>query len=209
MNFKAGRFLPPSNNVAAQPSLFQRGDPFARNQPFSVRQALSGGVPGAAPSTVANGATPETAGGGEIPGAFPLGAQVERILESAAGLLPGPTGQRTPTSLDALKLLQSQMEAEQGPPPDPRSPVNPAADILAQDAKAFLAGQANNPFITEEGKASLAAGSVPAFNQVNPAFYRYSSPTVVQALTGLYNQTGLFGPGDIPFFVNLFRPRGL
>lgn len=209
MNFQAGRYLPPSNNVAAQPSLFQRADPYARNQPFSPAQALGGGIPGVAPSTVANGAP----GGPQAlnePGAIPFESQIERMLQASAGLIPGPTGQPAPTSLDVLRMLQEQkFGVQEGPPPDPRSPVNPAADILTQDARAFLAGQGNNPFITDEGKAALKAGSVPAFNQVNPAFYRYSSPTVVQALTGLYNQTGLFGPGDIPFFVNLFRPRGL
>lgn len=204
MNFQAGRYLPPSNNTAAQPSLFQRSDPYARNQPFSPQQALGGGIPGVAPSTVAQGASPQT----QLPGTIPIESQVERMLGAAAGLMPGPTGKPTPTSLDALKLLQEHLPPP-GPPPDPGSPVVPNGDILAADARAFLAGQANNPFITPEGKAALKEGSVPAFNQVNPAFYRYSSPTVVQALTGLYNQTGLFGPGDIPFFVNLFRPRGI
>ncbi len=213
MNFTAGRYMPPSNNTAAQPSLFQRGDPYARNQPFSVRQALgSGGIPGASPSLLANSTAPgPQALGGELPGSIPIESQVERILGASAGLMPGPSGEPTPTSLDALRLLQEQKFGI-----DPSTPVSPtdggptvAASDLALAARALQPGVENNPFITPEGKKALARGGVPSFNQINPAFYRYSSPTVVQALQALYPMTQLFGPQDASFFANLFTPRGL
>lgn len=215
MNFTAGRYMPPSNNTAAQPSLFQRSDPYARNQPFSVRQALGEGIPGASPSLLANGTAPgpQTAGGagGAIPGDIPIGSQVERILQASAGLAPGPTGEPAPTALDALRLLQEQKFGI-----DPSTPVSPtdgaptvAASDLALAAKKVFEGTEGNPFITPEGRKALERGGVPAFNQINPAFYRYSSPTLVQALQALYPMTQLFGPQDASFFANLFRPRGL
>ena len=212
MNFTAGRYLPPSKNAAAQPSLFQRTDPYARNQPFSVRQALGGNIPGAAPSAIANGVGPgPQAAGGQIPGEIPVESQVERILQASAGLMPGPTGEAAPTALDALRLLQEQKFGV----PDPSTPVSTtpgaptvAASDLALAARTVLEGVQGNPFITPEGKKALARGGVPAFNQINPAFYRYSSPTVIQALTALYPMTQLFSPEDPAFFANLFRPRG-
>lgn len=206
MNFTAGRYLPPSNNVAAQPSLFQRADPYARNQPFSVRQALGGTVPGAAPSTVANGAgQPQAQGQGTIPGDIPIQSQIQRILMEDAGLIPPATGAPESTSLDALLLMQKyQTEQEQGA----NTPIVGQSDLAAA-AKLVLEGVQGNPFITPAGKKALASGAVPQFNQINPAFYRYTTPSVVQALMGLYPMTGLFGPEDPAFMANIFRPRGL
>jgi hypothetical protein len=43
---------------------------------------------------------------------------------------------------------------------------------------------------------------------IQPAFYRYTSPVIQQALSGLYQSAGI-RPEEQEFFRNIWRPAGL
>lgn len=70
---------------------------------------------------------------------------------------------------------------------------------LAEAAKLVSRSVATNPFITPDAKEKLAQGRLPLLGDISPAFYRHTSPSIVQALQGLFLGTGLFTPEDLEF----------
>ena len=89
------------------------------------------------------------------------------------------------------------------PPPRP-----PATGALANAARRFSGSVATNPFITQPGRTDLTSGYLPNLSMINPAFWRYTSPVIQQALSGLYRSGGL-RLEDLDFIKNMWRPMGL
>ena len=85
--------------------------------------------------------------------------------------------------------------------------LNPNTDIrnTAQGMAGMFAG---NPFMSPEGLQQLQRGYVPTDQQVNPAFYRYTSPVIQQMLAGLRTSVG-YRPEDQAFTQQQFTPMGL
>ena len=90
---------------------------------------------------------------------------------------------------------------DDGTTPNPNQYVANAARLLGP----ALAG---NPFITPEGLARLRRGYAPLENEIMPAFYRYTSPVIQQALMGLRQSVG-YRPEEQTFTAEAFRPRSL
>ena len=54
----------------------------------------------------------------------------------------------------------------------------------------------------------MRAGYAPLEQGINPAFYRYTSPVIQQALMGLRQSVG-YRPEDAQFIAQQFTPGGL
>ena len=79
-------------------------------------------------------------------------------------------------------------------------------NALAEASKLIGGAVAGNPFINAAGQQSLAAGQVPQLNTIDPAFLRYTSPTITQMLQGLFQSGGVVRPEDFTFALNQWRP---
>ena len=169
-NFSAGRYMPPSKNTGAQPTMFQRSDPYARNMPQTARQALA-----ATPGVPAYGVSQVAALAGQPMAAY--GAQ------------PAPA-------------------APAAPPVAPAGTPAVGGNPLANAAQLFGGSVAGNPFIAQGGQQRLQQGLLPDLNQINPAFWRYTSPVIQQALQGLYRSAGV-RPEELEFTAQQWRPMGL
>ena len=90
---------------------------------------------------------------------------------------------------------------DDGTTPNPNQYVANAARLLGP----ALAG---NPFITPEGLARLRRGYAPLENEIQPAFYHYTSPVIQQALAGLRQSVG-YRPEEQQFTASQFQPRSL
>ncbi len=76
------------------------------------------------------------------------------------------------------------------------------------EASRLLAGALqNNPFISTEGLGQLQRGVAPLLNQIDPAFFRHTSPVIVKALVGLLQSFGI-RPEDLAFQQQAARPEG-
>ena len=134
--------------------------------------------------------------GGGIP---PVGTPEYDAWKAAGGTHPVPG--RWPIPIQ---------QTPEGPPGGSESKPSPKEDKnnpLAEAAKLLNGAVQGNPFIDAAGKKALQAGRLPLFNQINPAFYRYTSPVILQALQGLW-QSGGIRPEEQEFFANIFRPAG-
>ncbi len=76
------------------------------------------------------------------------------------------------------------------------------------EASKLLAGALqNNPFISPEGLGQLQRGVAPLLNQIDPAFFRHTSPVIVKSLLGLLQSFGV-RPEDVAFQQQAARPEG-
>ncbi len=188
MNFDQGRFIAPSNN-AAQQSLFSKNDPFA--------QAVAG------TGTAANQAP---AGVSSV-----LDVAVQQQQAQAPLIDPiqaGPLNLAPPDRRDA----PGEGSRARGANAELVKPVT-ALDImenpLGAAAQKLGAVLVNNPFISPKGRQALREGRVPQMNDLQPAFFRFTSPDNVQALQRLIQQADAAG-GTSPtestqeFFANIF-----
>ena len=198
MNFEKGRFLSPSNNAPAQ-SLFQRNDPFAQNVP-GVGTGASEAPAGV--SSVLDVALAQS-GAGVVDPIVAQPVVQAPALSTASDPRDDPTtaaGSFRPTG-DQLKLVQ---------------PVR-ALDILEnpKGAAAQVLGGVliNNPFISAKGRQALREGRVPQMNDLQPAFFRFTDPTVIAELQQLI--AAAQGSGESPsirsqeFFSNVFTAPSL
>lgn len=178
----------PSNNV--QP-VFGRVDPF-RRQPQGTTGPLNLGAGGGV-ATTAN----------EIPGDIGFKNIADRMLRASAGLMPGPTGEPTPTSLDALRVLQEGLGL-QAPSVDPAAGLAPADIEAAQLVGGAVAG---NPFIGQAGQQRLSQGLLPLFSDIQSGFFRQTDPLIVQQLLALF-QGRQIQPESVLSAIESGRPRG-
>lgn len=86
-------------------------------------------------------------------------------------------------------------------PPFQPKPVMDAAQLLG----GALAG---NPFITGGGLSQLEAGRAPLLSQIDPTLLSATSPTIIEALLGLYSAIGM-RPEDVQHTLQQFTPVGL
>lgn len=117
-----------------------------------------------------------------------------------------------PTSpTEAFMALQEgrPVEAQQALLRAAGLPDKPELDVLegslAVAAKELAPAVASNPFISSEAKEALAQGRLPLLGDISPAFYRHTSPTIVQILQGLFTSSGFIRPEDLAFETS-FRP---
>ena len=102
-------------------------------------------------------------------------------LEGLAGL--------SPEELEAVKQMNPNME-------------------IGNAARGMAGMFAGNPFISPEGLLQMQRGYAPTDQQINPAFYRYTSPVIQQMLAGL-RQSGGYRLEDQAHTQQQFTPAGL
>ncbi len=186
MNFDKGRFLQPSNNVGAQ-NLFQRDDPFAQNIPGVNGEASPAGVSSVLDVAIAQAGQP-TAVGEPVQTAPINFAPPDRRDAPGEGFRPRGANAELVKPVTALDIVTNPIGA------------------AAQELGAVLV---NNPFISPKGRQALREGRVPQMNDLQPAFFRFTSPDNVAALQGLIQQAdsaGGTGPTQSTqeFFANIF-----
>ena len=190
MNFDQGRFVGASNN-AAQQSLFSNNDPFAK------AVAGVGTSTSEAPAGVSSVLDVAIAQGG---------AQAPLVDPVQAAPIPASTDPRDDPSTVHGSFGPSGASAELVKPVTAldimENPIGAAAQKLGA---VFI----NNPFISAKGRQALREGRVPQMNDLQPAFFRFTSPENVQALQKLISQADSAG-GTSPtqstqdFFSNIF-----
>lgn len=99
-----------------------------------------------------------------------------------------------------------------GTPPlasiQPIAPTISPGSYVADAARLLGGAVGNNPFISQAARTGLSEGGVPALNQISPAFFRYTTPSISQALLGLFESIGR-PREDSLFTVNQFRPPSI
>ena len=152
------------------------------------------------------------------------------IRDILAGLLDGTiTPEEGQRLAEGLVGLQPPAPAPAPPPPGPAPPPSPpppppptvaplsettdeekAPELspTEQAAQLLFGAVRNNPFITPEGRANLEQGLAPLLNQINPAFWRYTSPTIIKSLESLFRSLGLL-TDDLRFTIGSRRPTAL
>ena len=191
MNFDQGRFLQPSNNTAAQ-SLFQRNDPFAQNIPGVNGEASPAGV-----SSVLDVAMAQQ--GGAVVGEP---TQFDPVAQ-------GPQLNFAPPDRRDAPGFGSRAEGANAQLVKPVAPVDILTNPIGAEAQKLGAVFLNNPFISPKGRQALREGRVPQMNDLQPAFFRFTSPDNVQALQALIRRAdsaGGTGPTQSTqeFFANVF-----
>ena len=135
---------------------------------------------------------PGAGGGGVTPSAVPGGAPTPGAglqgLQSFIGM--------SPEDLAAMREIYAS-----GPMNTQNAPLANAARLQAQAMR-------GNPFISREGLLQMARGFTPNENQIDPAYYQYTSPVIQQALQGLRTSAG-YRPEDQMFTQQQFTPMGL
>ena len=184
MNFDQGRFIAPSNN-AAQQSLFSKNDPFA--------QAVAGTGTAANQAPAGVSSVLDVAVQQQAPLVDPVQVAPLNFERPDRRDAPGAAGPRGANAelvkpVTALDIMEN--------------PIGAAAQKLG-------AVLLNNPFISAKGRQALREGRVPQMNDLQPAFFRFTSPENVQALQKLISQADSAG-GTSPtqstqdFFANVF-----
>ena len=191
MNFASGTGRRPSNNQGDQ-SVFRPADPYA---------GQTGMRTGGAESSVMDAINlrSQMRQAGQSPFGVPY--------QSAPAFAPATP---TPGLAEGGFFGPPVPTAIQPPPVNPFATyggLNPDVDIR-NAAQLFAGSVAGNPFITPEELARLQAGYAPLEQGINPAFYRYTSPVIQQALAGLRQSVG-YRPEDAAFIARQFTPGSL
>ncbi len=164
--------------------------PTAPSPTFSptTAPAVGGGGPG---SQEVVGWTPD---GLPIIGYNPDGSPIIGTPAPAPTPTPAPTPSFTPRPRPGGGTTEEDATSE-------LSPTEQAAQLL-------FGAVSGNPFITSEGRANLEQGLAPLLYQFNPAFWRYTSPTIIRALEGLFQSLGL-NTNDLRFTIGSRTPTAL
>lgn len=89
------------------------------------------------------------------------------------------------------------------------APLQQAAPSPTSNAAQLLSGALQgNPFVTPEGLARLYSGRAPLLNEIDPTFWAATSPTLRDALLGLYQSMGM-RPEDVEFTMRQWTPQGM
>ena len=191
INFSSGKYQRPSKNIDQQ-RLFSSRDPYARDS--DDRQSVD------RPRSVL----------GVIGRARELG---QPAAQPAAQSVAAPMSPFD--AIDQAIATGQPMTVPPGyaggpRPPDPYAAYGGAnPDMAIRNAAQLFSGSvAGNPFITPEELARMRAGYAPLEQGINPAFYRYTSPVIQQALAGL-RQSVSYRPEDAEFIARQFTPGGL
>ena len=182
MNFTSGDVQQPSKNIGQQ-KVFRSSDPYAGQ------------------SRVANAWERQRLRVDSMPRQSPF-------LQTVGGaeMQPQMTPAMQPFGPPPPVMGQPTMQ----PPGDPYAAyggMNPNMDIR-NAAQLFGGAVAGNPFIDPEELARMQAGYAPLEQGINPAFYRYTSPVIQQALAGLRQSVG-YRPEDAQFITRQFTPGSL
>ena len=130
---------------------------------------------------------------------------------AAPSIIPTITdafGKPIPLETQAFNALQEgrPVEAQQALRRAAGLPADEELDVLegslAEVAKLLGPAVASNPFLAPRAKEMLAKGRVPLLEDISPAFYRHTSPSIVQSLQGLLVGTGNLTREDVEFFSN-------
>ena len=182
-NFSSGRYTPPSKNIAAQ-TMFRSSDPYAQGGVLGVvgqRLPYDPNRPSTMPVTV-----PQA----------PVNPYASRVMPPS--ILP----YAAPPVAPIVPVTPGY-----GAAAPPGTGFNP--DTAIRNAAQLFAGSvAGNPFIDPNELARMRAGYAPLEQGINPAFYRYTSPVIQQALMGLRQSVG-YRPEDAAFIAQQFTPGGL
>lgn len=118
------------------------------------------------------------------------------------GIIPRPSPTEAFNALQEGRPVEAQQALRRaaGLPADEELGVLEGS--LAEVAKLLGPAVASNPFLNARAKEMLAKGRAPLFEDISPAFYRHTAPSIVQTLQGLLAGTGGFTREDIDFFAN-------
>ncbi len=86
-------------------------------------------------------------------------------------------------------------------------PISPGA-YVSDAARLFGGAVSNNPFISQAARTGFGEGQIPGMNQISPAFFRYTTPSIAQSLLGLFESIGR-PRADTLFTIDRFRPPGI
>ncbi len=192
MNFDQGRFIGASNN-AAQQSLFSNNDPFAK--------AVAGQGVSASEAPAGVSSVLDVAAAQQAPLVDPRRDAILSDIASSNNDPPFGEGFINPSSQQAQgdhAALTKEVTA-----------LDIVTNPLGAAAQKLGAALVNNPFISAKGRQALREGRVPQMNDLQPAFFRFTSPDNIQALQGLIlqaDQTGGTSPTQSTqdFFSNVF-----
>lgn len=81
----------------------------------------------------------------------------------------------------------------------------PGNAYTANAARLLGGAVANNPFLTRPARTGLSAGNIPPINQIDPAFWKYTTPSVSKSLLGLFESVGR-PREDVLFTSGRYRP---
>ena len=145
----------------------------------------------------------------------PSREQIEPILQQSWPALFGARGISVAQGAGArpspfLQTIGGAGYPGPAAPPNPYAAyggLNPNVDIR-NAAQLFGGAVAGNPFITPEELARMQAGYAPLEQGINPAFYRYTSPVIQQAMAGLRQSVG-YRPEDAQFAAQQWTPASL
>ncbi len=150
--------------------------------------------------------------------AGPLTRTRQEVRRTAGGarqdIVPTITdalGKPIPLETQAFNALQEgrPVEAQQSLRRAAGLPAEEKLDVLegslAAVAKELAPAVASNPFISNEAKQALSEGRLPLLGDISAAFYRHTSPTVVQILQGLFTSSGFLRQEDLDAAANI-RP---
>ncbi len=194
MNFEKGRFLQPSNNAPAQ-SLFQRDDPFAQNTPGV------GAAANQAPAGVSSVLDIAIAQAGQASAVPPL---VDPVAQNPVLATSNDPRDDSSTAQGSFRPSGDQAKLIK-----PVTLLDEATNPIGSTAQKLGAVLINNPFISAKGRQALREGRVPQMNDLQPAFFRFTSPDNIAALQTLIQQADQTG-GTSPtqstqdFFSNVF-----
>lgn len=197
-----------SNNAGFQ-NILGRFDPYrGQRQSATANQPIWGAGQGAPTysdllQNLAPGSTAKVAP--DLQGSF---------TEALAPYQPFTPGGQTgvfPALLDYIRGLGTGGTTAQ--PPAPTADVIGGGGVqttpeLAAAARLLGGATATNPFIDPAGRERLQGGLLPELNAINPAFYRYTSPLITQAMQGLF-QSGGVPLAHQRFLQEMFRPPGI
>lgn len=226
-NFATGRIMPPSKNANYQ-QMFQNTDPYAKaitQNPGLLTatpertQQLAATMTAAPPPTMQPGetaaqffarirglATPQTA---TAPAPAPAPVAPATTVQTAT---PATT-----TGYSTLDNVITQFGAGGGAtasdifgamrnlPPTPD--INPDEKIR-NAAQALVGPLSGIPSISPQALERLKAGYPPDLNMISPSFFQNASPTLQEALKGLYSSVSI-RPEDLAHTYEQYTPRSL
>ena len=79
-----------------------------------------------------------------------------------------------------------------------------APNYVSEAARLLGQATAGNPFAAN-AQSTLAGGGVPGVNTFQPAFFRYTQPSIANAMLGLWQSSGM-PLDDSRFMINQWRP---
>ena len=141
--------------------------------------------------------------------AGPLTRTRQEVRRTAGGerqdIIPRPSPTEAFNALQEGRPVEAQQSLRRAAGLPAEEKLDVLEGSLAAVAKELAPAVASNPFISNEAKQALSEGRLPLLGDISAAFYRHTSPTVVQILQGLFTSSGFLRQEDLEARANI-RP---